>query len=332
MDSSGINRGYLPALTGCAAVKDTIQGREEKGTCLDAEDALARLGGHCTAFHGQQGVVMAYQQVIGLGVAGNFAGHLEQAGEARDFVAVKVKDAIAPKAIFPFYLPGVADHFLGTYPLSQDTICYPQGADHLQIEPEVGLLCDIQYDAAQRVIALHPRAFGAYNDCSIRREGARKISEKKNWGPQSKGVASTLLPVDHLQPGGVLDGYRIASFLLRDGELHAYGIDSAVVDYSYFHHTLLDWIIEKMNQQADEGPAEDIAAHLARCGYPQQALISIGATRYTPFGEHHFLQPGDTSLVVLYPADRFTPQQISTGLQNNTLADPAISILRQRVV
>lgn len=44
MDSSGINRGYLPALTGCAAVKDTIQGREEKGTCLDAEDALARLG------------------------------------------------------------------------------------------------------------------------------------------------------------------------------------------------------------------------------------------------------------------------------------------------
>ena len=64
---------------------------------------------------------MAYQQVIGLGVAGNFAGHLEQAGEARDFVAVKVKDAIAPKAIFPFYLPGVADHFLGTYPLSHDT-------------------------------------------------------------------------------------------------------------------------------------------------------------------------------------------------------------------
>ena len=42
---------------------------------------------------------MSYRSVIGLGVAGNFAGHLEQAGEARDFVAVKVKDAKAPKAL-----------------------------------------------------------------------------------------------------------------------------------------------------------------------------------------------------------------------------------------
>ena len=32
---------------------------------------------------------------IGLGVAGNFAGHLEQAGEAADFVAVKVADKVA---------------------------------------------------------------------------------------------------------------------------------------------------------------------------------------------------------------------------------------------
>lgn len=45
---------------------------------------------------------MSHHAVIGLGVAGNFAGHLEQAGEARDFVAVAVKEAIAPKAIFPF--------------------------------------------------------------------------------------------------------------------------------------------------------------------------------------------------------------------------------------
>lgn len=73
----------------------------------------------------------------------------------------------------------------------------------------------------------------------------------------------------------MLDGYRIASFLLRDGQCHAYGVDSAVVDYSYFHQTLLDWIIEKMNEQADEGPAEDIAALLKASGYPAQALISV---------------------------------------------------------
>ena len=174
---------------------------------------------------------MEFQHVIGLGVAGNFAGHLEQAGEARDFVAVKVKDAKAPKALFPFYLPAQPAHRLGVYPLSRDTITYPQGADHLQIEPEVGLLCDITYADGQ-VVALQPRAFAAYNDCSIRREGARKISEKKNWGPSSKGIAPALIPLEGLQAGGVLDGYRIASFLLRDGECHAYGQDSATVDYS----------------------------------------------------------------------------------------------------
>ena len=274
---------------------------------------------------------MTYSAVIGLGVAGNFAGHLEQAGEARDFVAVAVKEAIAPKAIFPFYLPGVADHFLGTYPLSHDTIRYPQGADHLQIEPEVGLLCDIQY-ADGRVSALIPRAFGAYNDCSIRREGARKISEKKNWGAASKGVAAELLPLDHLQPGGVLDGYRIASFLIRDGQCHAYGIDSAVVDYSYFHQTLLDWIIEKMNEQADEGPAEDIAALLKANGYPAQALISIGATRYTPFGESHFLQLGDHSVVVLYPAARYDAATIAQGVAAENLQGEELSVLVQQVV
>ena len=33
----------------------------------------------------------------GIGVAGNFAGHLEQAGEAADFVNVVADSAVAPK-------------------------------------------------------------------------------------------------------------------------------------------------------------------------------------------------------------------------------------------
>lgn len=46
--------------------------------------------------------VTAESKFIGLGVAGNFAGHLEQAGEASDFVTVVVRDTSAPKALFPF--------------------------------------------------------------------------------------------------------------------------------------------------------------------------------------------------------------------------------------
>ena len=48
---------------------------------------------------------MVFRHVIGFGVAGNFAGHLEQAGEANDFLTVEVKEAVQPKAIFPFYVP-----------------------------------------------------------------------------------------------------------------------------------------------------------------------------------------------------------------------------------
>lgn len=46
---------------------------------------------------------MDFKNAIGFGVAGNFAGHLEQAGEAADFLSVETKEAIQPKAIFPFF-------------------------------------------------------------------------------------------------------------------------------------------------------------------------------------------------------------------------------------
>ncbi len=75
----------------------------------------------------------------------------------------------------------------------------------------------------EQVAVIHPRAFGAYNDCSIRRPNAKKISEKKNWGEESKGLSPTLLPLSHFAAGCELDDYRIACYLERDGELHPYG-------------------------------------------------------------------------------------------------------------
>jgi hypothetical protein len=63
---------------------------------------------------------MDLRDAIGLGVAGNFTWHLEQAGEASDFVDVEVADASAPKGVFPFYVPAVSaagEHFLHAYPI-----------------------------------------------------------------------------------------------------------------------------------------------------------------------------------------------------------------------
>lgn len=59
----------------------------------------------------------------GFGVAGNFAGHLEQAGEAVDFVNV-ASEGVAPKGIFPWYLPGHPG-LLGEFPLSNTELRMP---------------------------------------------------------------------------------------------------------------------------------------------------------------------------------------------------------------
>jgi hypothetical protein len=274
---------------------------------------------------------MDLTSVLGFGVAGNFAGHLEQAGEAADFKSIRTAEVTAPKAVFPFYLPGMNDSFLSVYPLSSDTICFPEGADNLQIEPEVGVIFNINY-AGDRVLSLSAECFGAYNDCSIRRPGARKISEKKNWGACSKGFSSVTVPIDRFSAGGVLDSYRIASFLIRDGQCHPYGVDSAVVDYSYMYEKLTGWIVDKMNNQKDEGPVEDINSYIIRLGRPARCLISIGATRYTEFGSTNYLKKGDLSVVAVYSTADYSPEKIVDLVSARKFGEITCPLLVQKVV
>ncbi|MDH5676497.1 MAG: DUF5718 family protein [Myxococcales bacterium] len=275
--------------------------------------------------------MQGFEDAIGLGVAGNFTGHLEQAGEAADFVDVAVADAAAPKGVFPFYVPGSGDHFLATYPLSADTILLPSRDATLQLEPELGVVCELQYQG-DRVAAVVPRAFGAYNDCSIRREGAGKISEKKNWGPASKGISGQLIDIDRFEAGGVLDRYRIACYLVREGQVHSYGVDSPVSGYSYFYSQLLEWLLARLGEQRDEGPLEDIGRWLEVAGRPRRAVISVGATRYTDFGEHNFLEPGDEAHVLVYDAERHELSALEGALMAGIEPAEGLSLLRQRVV
>ena len=269
---------------------------------------------------------------IGLGVAGNFAGHLEQAGEASDFRDLEIADASAPKGVFPFYVPGDDEHFLHTMPVSSDRLVLGSDDEKHQPEPEVALLCDLDY-ADGRVCAIAPRFAMAHDDCSIRRPGARKISEKKNWGPCSKGTARRGIEIDRFDEGGVLDRYRLASYLLRDGTLHEYGIDSPLVGYSYYGPRLVAWLVERLASQRDEGPLEDLPAWLERAGHPRRALISIGATRYTELGETTFLERGDAAIVALYDAERHDADAVRGFARAEDEPDvPGLSLLRQTVV
>jgi hypothetical protein len=272
---------------------------------------------------------------FGIGVAGNFAGHLEQAGEAGDFVNVAA-DASAPKGLFPFYAPG-HDSFLSVFPLSHETIALPAAPDaaaSLQAEPEVGLACDVRYAEDGTVEALVPFAFGACNDCSIRVPGAAKISEKKNWGACSKGIAPGFIRLDGPDLGRQTATYRLACFLRRDGELYAYGIDSPLSGYSYYGDRLLDWIVERLrNQQSSaDTPLEPVGRYLRDCGRPDKLLVMIGATRYTPFGESTYLRPGDESIVVVYDSALTALEDVAEALDRpDDAAFAAASLLAQTV-
>lgn len=282
------------------------------------------------------------KKIPSFGVAGNFTGHLEQAGEARDFANMKTESADAPKALFPTFIPnkGPAPEFLNVYPFDCEKIIFPKNEEKIQIEPECAILCQVLWKDSF-VESITPQYFFASNDCSIRKEGARKISEKKNWGPSSKGISTHFLKIDNFLPGGIMDGYRIASFLLRDGKIFDYGEDSPVMGYSYFYGRLLEWVKNKLNHQADEGPAENLHEYLTgndekglvkECDLPSKVLISVGATRYTAFGETNFLKTGDEAVVVIYPENEFTHEELSSAVLKKAALPESVSCLYQKIV
>lgn len=274
----------------------------------------------------------AYNNYVGLGVAGNFALHLEQAGESADFKDVVTDDPNGPKGMFPFYIPG-RDGQLGIYPISHDTILLPHEACNVQPEPEVALICDLEYDEEGNVTSITPKFFGAYNDCSLRREGAAKISHKKNWGEASKGLSATLIPLESFEKGGLMDSYRIASFVRREGMLMRYGEDVELSGYSFFYGKLIEWMKNQINSQVDFGPLEPIKAYLSEAGHPTQAIISIGATRYTHFGETNFLEHGDEVIVVVYDNDKYCMNPILSLANKGELAEKeGVSALIQKVI
>ena len=268
------------------------------------------------------------------GVAGNFTGHLEQAGEAKDFLNFKTKDANAPKAVFPTYIPvskpEFTPKFLSVFPFDSKKIIFPKDENKLQIEPECAIICNLTWEK-ELIKRITPVSFGASNDCSIRKEGAKKISEKKNWGKCSKGLSDNLIPLDSFNSCSIINDYCIASFLIRDGKIYEYGQNSLILNYSYIYEKLLFWLVDKLNNQSDEGPAENIHKYLLEAGKPESAMISIGATRYTKWGEQNFLMNNDKTCIILYPQSKYSQADILKIVEKEDFKDPEISVLFQTV-
>lgn len=275
-----------------------------------------------------------YKDFLGLGIAGNFALHLDQAGEAEDFKDIITADEAAPKGMFPFYLPSEvqsAKDILSTYPLSSDTIKLPLKDVNVQAEPELALICKLEYKD-NKLSNIIPSHFGAYNDCSIRVKGASKISDKKNWGLDSKGISQNLIEIDKFEDGGIMDNYSICSFLRRNDEIHAYGEDVELNGYSYFYEKLKTWMINQINTQNDFGPLENLSDYIKKCNYPKKAIISIGATRYTNYGQSTFLKSNDEVIIVVYNRVKTKLEDVIDSIKSNSYNKANMSVLAQKIV
>lgn len=275
-------------------------------------------------------MIGSYKDYIGLGIAGNFALHLKQAGELEDFKEVMTEEESAPKGIFPFYIPQ-SKTFLGVYPLSTDTIKLPDADSKVQAEPEVALLCKIAFDESGDVLNVAPTHFAAFNDVSIR-EKRDKISMKKNWGECSKGVASVAIELDGFTKESEIQHFHIASFLRRDENLYRYGEDISVSNYSYFNEKLVKWIKKQINRQTDFGPLENIKSLLNSQSGTVSALITIGSTRYTQYGETTFLQPEDEVIVAVYDSRIYCQNDILSKVLKREYEGENMSILAQKVI
>ncbi|APW66369.1 MULTISPECIES: DUF5718 family protein [Arcobacteraceae] len=235
------------------------------------------------------------------GVAGNFANHLGEAGEADEFAQIKTDEKDAPKGMFPFYIKG-HDSFLGTYPICDEIIkTHGREADNMQVEAEVALICDFVYEN-DKIVDITPKYFSAFNDCSLRFQDGNKLSTKKNWGTNTKGISQEVIEIDNFTEEGILKRYHIASFVKRDGIVHDYGTTSSVKSYSYFFGQLKEWMIEKLNSQEDCGPLEELTQFTKYAKDSKGILIAAGATAYAEFGKNHFLQKGDEIFVYIYDA------------------------------
>ena len=270
-----------------------------------------------------------YKNSLGLGIAGNFALHLKQAGELEDFKDIITAEEAAPKGVFPFYVPNNST-FLGTYPISDDTIKLPDEEVNVQAEPEVALTCKLTYSDG-KIDTITPTHFAAYNDTSLRKN-APKISLKKNWGAQTKGISSQLIEIDSFSEGGIMDNYRICSFLRRGGNVFRYGEDVELTGYSYFHEKLLEWIKNQINTQKDFGPLEAVLEYIKEAAYPEELVISIGATRYTEYGETTFLQSGDEVIVALYDDRLHCKNPVFSKIVAGNYEHEGMSVLAQKVI
>lgn len=265
-----------------------------------------------------------------LGIAGNFAGHLAQAGEADISSKNTMPASDKPSGIFPIYFPKM-QNYLGIYPVSNTQIL----ADFshpiaLQLEAETCILFEVCYQDRQ-VSQLNPKAFSVFNDCSLRKIKTDKLSEKKNWGTCSTGLGEQWRTINDFSAQGDFAQLHLTAYLRRHDKIMPYGIDTPIQNYQCFNQSLIDWIIDALNFQPDEGAFPELHYSFIDMHQPDQMIISLGATRYTDFGQTGFLQPEDEIGLFIYDSHLTTASKVKDFFAQNLPAEqfqPGLALIQ----
>ncbi len=273
--------------------------------------------------------------LLGLGIAGNSAGHLQQTGEGKAFT--QSNDINKPQALFPFYVPEAKEVYLASMPYSMGKLHLPDDPQaKVQMEPELALKLAATYGPQGKLIQLEALTVSVLNDATYRNATVAKLAEKKNWGAASKGLAGHEIKIDNFSSGCHLEHFRLCGFHQRNGVWQLCGDDVALTEYSYFYEDLLQWLLKQIQEQQDKGVLHNINSLLAQANHPETMLVSIGATRYSAYGEQHQLLPGDQTAVVLYDSRAYHFKEVARLIEQTNdlevLCNDRIICLQQEVV
>ncbi len=240
-----------------------------------------------------------------IGIIGNFSGHLN--------AAEKVAESDMPNGIFVINCEEEQTLTSGAQ------LNYPLSGEMVDIEPEFVLRCKVTYEEG-KVSSLMATQMSIGNDMTIRQlEGSDKISQRKSWGCQSKGINQHWWSVSRLSPINYDENIKLISYIERDGQLHLATPEVSCTELKVFYCYLMAWMVERINTQHDEGMYQAILPQIANLGYPQELVLYTGAPNYTQWGEDNFVQKGDVIHIAAYNAVEFSQHAIEDMFANNQL-------------
>lgn len=259
------------------------------------------------------------KNTIHIGIIGNYKGHLS--------AAEQVEESDEPNGIFVIHN---TDEDTLTH---REEIKYPAQGTNVDIEPEFILRCDLSYQE-NRLANIEVKQMTIGNDFTIRQlEGSEKISQRKAWGGCSKGLHDRWWDVSSFTRTQYGDEIKLVSYIEREGEFY---LSTPMVDFSetkLFFDELLSWIIDRINNQQDQGMYEKILPELERLGFPDELILFTGAPNYTQWGEKNFLNRGDTVHIAAFNEEHISKAKIKENFScQNLMNNLDVLQFSQRIV